>query len=123
MRRSIAALLTMLMLTNHAMSQQISAAVPPQISGYGTLAVTNSSVLASTMTVGPNSPAWPAQPGQVFAVNSAGSTGTAFVCPLGGTCSASNGIPVGVGASYGFFKPSANMTLFSTAGATVVFQW
>lgn len=106
-----------------AQAQQITGSVPPQISGYGTLAVTNSSVLASTMTTGPNSPAWPSQPGQVFVVNSAGSTGTVFVCPLGGTCSASVGVPVAVGASYGFYKPLGTMTLFSTASATVILQW
>jgi hypothetical protein len=33
------------------------------------------------------------------------------------------GIPVAPGASYGFSKPSTNMTVIAATTATVVMQW
>lgn len=97
--------------------------IPPRLTAYGTLAVTSSSVALSTLTVGPNSPAWSTTypSGYVSIRNSVASTGTVYFCPLGGTCSASVGEPIAQGET--IFRNVANttaITLFSTAGATVI---
>jgi hypothetical protein len=87
--------------------------------GFGKLAVTNASTLVSTLTTGPNSAAWPTTPGIVDIANDGTSADTVWVCPLGGTCSAANGIPVPIGGSWRFTKPATTMTVFSTGGATI----
>lgn len=96
---------------------------PPKLTAYGTLSVTNSSVALSTLTPGPNSPAWTAAyPSNYVAINnSIGSAGALYVCWLGGTCSASVGSPIAVGETR--FRNVASgtaVTVFSTLGATVV---
>jgi len=89
------------------------------IVGFGKLAVTNSSALVSTLTIGPNSEAWPTSPGVVDIVNDHQSADVVWVCPLGGACSATNGLPVPAGTSWRFNRPATAMTVFSTAGATI----
>lgn len=106
-----------------AMAQPTVTSVPWYITGFGTLSVSNSSVLLSTMTAGPNSGVWPIAPQMMYVTNSPGSSGTLYVCPLGGTCSASVGIPLAVGSSYGFFQPKTNMTVIAATTATAVPQW
>ena len=96
---------------------------PQQIKGFGTLSVSTSSVSLSTLTPGPGSPAWPFGPNLIYIINATGSAGTLFVCPLGGTCSSSVGIPLAAGTAYGFVAPSTNVTVISTSTSTAVAQW
>lgn len=96
---------------------------PPGVTGFGTLAVTNSSALASTMTAGPNSAVWPTVPGMLYVLNDAASNGSLYVCPLGGTCSATVGLELVPGRSWGFNKPATTMTVFTPTTATAQFQY
>lgn len=105
-----------------AMAQPTVTSVPWYITGFGTLAVSNSSVLLSTMTAGPNSGVWPTAPQMMYVTNAPGG-GILYVCPLGGTCSSSVGIPIAAGSSYGFFRPAATMTVISASTSTAVPQW
>lgn len=115
-------ILVALFLAGGAFAQQ--ATVPPRISGYGTLSVSNSSVLLSTMTVGPNSKVWPPnQIPMIFVSNASDSAGIAYVCPLGGTCSSTVGIPIPTGGAYGFAGASSSMTVIAASSATVIAQW
>jgi len=98
--------------------------VPPAIQGYGTLAVTNSSALVSTLTVGPNSQAWQTTtPGLVFVLNDTVSAGNIYVCPLGGACTTANGLELIPGRSWAFYRPAATMTVIATSTGTVQIQW
>lgn len=96
---------------------------PPAITGFGTLAVTASSALASTATAGPNSAVWPTTTGMLYVRNESASAGTLYVCPLGGTCSATVGLELPPGQSWGFYKPATTMTVFATTTATMQAQW
>ena len=73
--------------------------IPPPITAYGTLSVTTSSVALSTLTVGPNSPAWTTTlPNKYVTVrNSVNSTAVLYFCGLGGTCTSSVGEPIAIG--------------------------
>jgi hypothetical protein len=96
---------------------------PPAVTGFGTLALGNTSTALSTLSLGPNSAAWPAQPGMVYVMNSTTSAGPIYVCPLGGTCTAANGIPIAVGQWYGFYRPASGMTAIAPSTATVEVQY
>jgi len=96
---------------------------PPGIVGFGTLAVTAASTLGSTLTLGPNSGAWSATPGLLVVLNDAGSAGNLYVCPIGGTCSAANGLELTPGRSWSFYAPSTNLTVIAATTATAQFQW
>ena len=96
---------------------------PAAITGFGTLAATNASALLSTITTGPNSAVWPTTTGLIYVKNSGLSAGIAYVCPLGGTCTAATGIPLEAGASYGFYKPATTMTVISASTSSVTAQW
>lgn len=93
------------------------------VTGYGTLALTNSSTLASTMTTGPGSGVWPSTPQLVYVRNQVATGGSAWVCPLGGTCTAANGLELVPGMWWPFLRPSPNMTLIASGTANVQFQW
>lgn len=93
------------------------------ITGFGKLALTNASTLLSTMTLGPNSADWPSTPGVVDIQNDAASADVIYVCPLGGTCSAANGIPILVGGSFRFTIPATVMTVIAASTATVRVQF
>jgi hypothetical protein len=100
------------------------AATAQYVTGFGTLAATNASASISTMTLGPNSAAWPPpQPTNVYVSNATTSAGLLYVCPLGGTCTVANGIPIAPGASYGFARPAGAMTVIAATTATVWTQW
>jgi hypothetical protein len=75
------------------------------------------------MTADPNSAAWPTVPGMMLVINDATSAGTIYVCPLGGTCTVANGIPLLAGQSYGVYKPATAMTAIAASTATVKMQW
>jgi hypothetical protein len=91
------------------------------IQGFGNLTGNSASALLSSLTLGPNSAAWPASPGEVYIIATGG---TGYVCPLGGTCSASVGIPIGgIVAGWGFYKPSTSMTVYATNAVTFTTQW
>ena len=100
--------------------------VPPSCNGFGTLAATNASAALSTLTVGPGSNLW-LMPfnGTLYIKNSAASADNVYVCPLGGTCSATVGIPLAPGEAYGFNLggSTTSPTVFATSTATVVAQW
>lgn len=91
------------------------------VKGFGNLTGTGASALLSTLTTGPNSAAWPTTPGQVYVIATGG---TGYVCPEGGTCSATNGIPIGgIVAGWGFNAPSTNMTVYGASSVTFTAQW
>jgi hypothetical protein len=96
---------------------------PPGIVGFGTLAATAASTLASTLTLGPNSGAWSATPGLLVVLNDAGSAGNLYVCPIGGTCTAANGLELTPGRSWTFYAPSTSLTVIADSTATAQFQW
>lgn len=91
------------------------------VKGFGTLAVTGTSALVSTLTVGPGSAAWPTVPGLVRFMNTG--TTTLFLCPLGGTCSATTGIPIAAAATLAIFNPSTSTTVIDATTGTLVAQW
>jgi hypothetical protein len=95
----------------------------PGIVGFGNLALTNASTLLSTATVGPNSGVWPTTPAIVDVTNDRASAGVAYVCPLGGTCTSANGVPVAVGQSFRFTKPATTMTMISASTSTIEVQF
>jgi hypothetical protein len=95
---------------------------PTAVKGFGTLSAGNSSTLLSTLTTGPSSGAWPSPvPGMLYVLNNG--TTTIYICPLGGSCTSSNGLAVPAGQYYGFYQPSTSMTLISPTTATVQAQW
>lgn len=91
------------------------------VKGFGTLAVTASSALVSTLTTGPNSAVWPTAPGMVQFINE-GAT-VVFLCPLGGTCSTTTGIPMVAGSTLPIFNPSTSATAVDATTGTLVAQW
>jgi hypothetical protein len=94
-----------------------------QVVGFGNLAGASASTLVSTVTTGPSSGAWPNSPGQVYVINPVASAAIAYVCALGGSCSAANGLAVNPGSWYGFYKPSTSMTVYQASGSSVQIQW
>lgn len=101
--------------------------VPPQVNGFGTLAVTAASTLLSTLTPGPNSPAYPPTTfpnGTIRVRSSPLSSGNVWICPLGGTCSIAVGIPIAVGGTEDYtITNSAVPTVFATTTATIIVEW
>jgi hypothetical protein len=91
------------------------------IKGFGTLAVSSSSVLVSTLTAGPNSSAWPTAPGMVNFINAGSSV--IYLCPLGGTCSATVGIPMPAATTLPIFNPSTSATAFDASSGTLAATW
>ena len=91
------------------------------VSGFGTLAVTSASALVSTATKGPSSANWPTAPGMVSFINAGSSV--LFLCPLGGTCTTTAGIPIAVGATLSLFNPSTAATVVDATTGTLVAQW
>jgi hypothetical protein len=100
-------------------------ATVPAIHGFGTLSATAASTQLSTLTTGPNSAAWPTGTliPQVYVINSSTSAGIVYLCPLGGTCGTTVGIPIAAGSAYGVFAGSTAMTVYAASTATVVAQW
>lgn len=122
--RTVGAVLLMISLCSQARGEVSFAPSQTTIIGYGTLAATASSVLISTMTKGPNSVTWATiPPGMVYVLNDTASAGNLYVCPLGGTCSATVGLELTPGRSWGFNRPSATMTVFAATTATVQLTW
>lgn len=95
------------------------------ISGYGKLSLTNASILLSTAALGPGSAAWPSSPAVVDVTNDSVSADTIYACPTGSTptCTTATGIPIYVGETYRFTRPSATMTLIAASTATVEVQF
>lgn len=116
---SLAALLA----AGAALAQTVT--VPQPVTGFGTLSVTNASALLSTLTAGVNSPAWPAGTAgtMIYVINSPGSAGLLYLCPLGGTCTAAAGIPIAVGAAFGCNRCVPAMTVIAATTATAIAQW
>ena len=130
MKKYIAAL-AFSVLASSALAQSTQQIVPATLAGFGTLAVSTSSILLSTATVGPNSTTFPGGnlPGrQIIVRNSTASAGVLYICPLGGTCSATVGIPLAIGETKTFnvqavagILPSISVIAVSTA--TAVSEW
>lgn len=91
------------------------------VKGFGTLAVTSTSALVSTLTAGPNSAVWPTSPAMVYFTNAGASA--LFLCPLGGTCSATTGIPIAAAATLALFNPATTATVISASTGSLVSQW
>lgn len=91
------------------------------VSGYGTLAVNNASVALSTITVAAGA-GLPNTPTEVTFFCPSG--GTFYISPLGGTASATVGVPVPASTYLTLFiaNPSA-ATVFTSASLTLTAQW
>lgn len=92
--------------------------------GFGTLSVSNSSIAISTVTAGPNSNAWSMPLFGNLVVNNQGSN-AAWICPLGGVCTAANGLQISAGANVTFSLggQTTSPTVISTAGTTLWIGW
>jgi hypothetical protein len=131
--RPALALLALLAAAGAAQAQPSApvAIAPAPLTGYATLSVLAASLALSTATAGPNSPAFPASalPNRYIEVrNAAASANTLFVCPLGGTCTTANGVPLAVGESKTWAMPSTagsfvSPTVISGGTATAVVSW
>lgn len=116
------------LVTSGAMARTV-AVFPPSINGFGTFTpTTNTSQELSSLGLGAGSPIWPNSTiGLTVSVfnNVSVGGGTVYVCPLGGTCSATVGIPVAQGYGYRFYQPSTLMTIYAptTPATTVTVQW
>jgi hypothetical protein len=96
----------------------------PRLTGYGKLAVTNSSVLVNTLTGGAGSSGFPTTQTTVTFYSDPASTGSLYLCPFGGTSSATAGIPLSAGASWQITLDNPSLaSVFSTAGATLWCWW
>ena len=131
MRKYIAVLAFSALISN-AHAQQASQPVgPAAIAGFGTLAVSTSSILLSTATVGPNSTTFPGgnlPNRQIVIRNSSASAGLLYVCPLGGTCSATVGIPLAIGETKTFNVPAVvgilpSISVIAVTTATAISEW
>ena len=96
--------------------------------GSGVLSLTTSSVAVTTLTLAPNSPAllFPLPSATISFQAISTNAGSAWLCPLGGTCSASNAveIPPGATVSISVSPNSATApTLVATSTATVQVIW
>lgn len=120
----LATAITIVATPDDADAQQTSivATAPPQIHGFGSLSINaTTSTLLSTLTVGPNSVPWPTVTSQVFVINQ--TSGTIYVCPLGGTCSSTTGIWILSGNAYGFNGMATTATVYAANAGTVQAQW
>lgn len=122
-----AATLACLLLAREAPAQMPPVAQNPTVqNGYGTLSVTNSSVAVSTVTTSPNSAVWKMPlNGYLFIRNSPSSAGILYVCPLGGTCSSSNGIPLNIGdnGQFNLGGSTTSPTVIAASTATAIIGW
>lgn len=106
------------------MAYPITVTTPP-VNGFGTLSITTNSVAISTVTVGPNSPAYPTTlPNEAVSITNAG-TAVAYVCPLGGTCKTSNGVPLAVNETrtFNIGGNTTAPTVISGSAATLIITW
>jgi hypothetical protein len=94
----------------------------PILSGYGSLAVTGTSALVDTLTVGSGSSGFPTTQTSVTLFNS--SAGLLYLCPFGGTASSTVGIPIAGGTSLQItlLNPSL-MTIVAASTATLWCWW
>jgi hypothetical protein len=114
-----------------AMAQPTSTVTPAAITGFGTLAVLAASIPLSGLTLGPNSTAFPTgnlPNRQIEVKNAAGSVNVLFVCPMGGTCTTANGIPLNIGESKTWYLLATqgqlvSPTVISGGTATAVASW
>lgn len=118
-----ARLLALLLILSAGAIAQPTYYVAP-IYGYGTLSVTNTSVLVSSMTPSANSIAWPGPVGTVSGVtvllNDSASANNVYVCVLGeNPCTAAIGLELIPGRAWQFYRPSPTMTVISSGTATL----
>lgn len=122
-----AASLACLLLAGEASAQMPPVAQNPTVlNGYGTLSVSNSSIAVSGVTTSPNSAAWKMPlNGYLYITNSPASAGTLYVCPLGGTCSSSNGTPLSIGSQsiFNLGGSTTSPTVIAASTATAIISW
>ena len=93
------------------------------LTGLGTLALSNSSVLLSTLTAFGNSSSFPTTPTVINIKVSTGG-GIAYLCPYGGTATSSVGIPIDPGTTMSFnLRNPAAATLISASSSTITAWW
>jgi hypothetical protein len=95
------------------------------LNGFGTLSVSaTTSTLLSTITANSSGTAWPAQPGPSVVANF--TAGILYVCPFGGTCSASGateGLQLAAGTAYQFPVMSTNATVYAASAGAIQVTW
>lgn len=97
---------------------------PLPVSGYGQLAVTNTSALLSTVTKGTKSTDLPSTPGLVFVANLGTSASVVYVNPLGTPALTTTGVPIAPGSAYGFNLQNPSLaSIIADSTATVSLQW
>jgi hypothetical protein len=124
--------LALLFMAGTAHAQQAPQAISPApLVGYGTLSVLLVSIPISGATLGPNSAPFPTGnlPNKYINVKSAtGAANPLFVCPLGGTCTTANGIPLAAGESQTWMIVVSNgqfvsPTVITAGAATAIVSW
>jgi hypothetical protein len=112
-------------MTQDASGRTCVSSVGPGIAGFAKLSLTNASTLLSTATVGPGSATWPTVPAVVDVTNDPASADTIYACPTGSTptCTTATGIPIYVGQTFRFTRPSTTMTLIAASTATIEVQF
>jgi hypothetical protein len=121
-----AALVAWVGLATPAFAQVNVPSLPTIQNGYGTLSVAGSSIALSTVSTSPNSASWKMPLfGNLFVLNSPSSTGILYVCPLGGVCTSSGGIPVAVGVALTLSLGGSQVspTVISASTSTAVVGW
>jgi len=96
----------------------------PILTGFGTLAVTGSSALMSTLTADANGSGFPTTQTTVTFNNASG--GTIYIRLFGGTATSANGIPMVAGQYWQVTLSAqalANMTVISASTSTLWAWW
>ncbi len=98
-------------------------AVP--VNGFGSLTLlATTSTLLSTITPNSSGTAWPAKPGPAIVLNE--TSGILYVCPLGGTCSATGtteGLEVAAGNAYQFNTMNTAATVYAASAGAIQVTW
>lgn len=100
----------------------------PSGSGFGTMSIATTSVAVSTLTLGPNSNSWVMPlppPGIVRITNNGTSSGEAVIGPLGGTVTATTGVPIAPGNSQSFIIGGSTIApvVISNSTAEISVEW
>jgi hypothetical protein len=96
------------------------------INGFGILSVGTVSAAISSLTKDATSPAYPtdALPNAAVTITNAG-TATAYICPFGGTCKTTTGIPLAANETRTFAIGGSTTapTVISGSAATLTVVW
>jgi len=128
MRAALIALFGVLVAPDFSMAQPTGAvSLPPGLSGFGTLSVTNASAAISTMTRTAGSATF-VQPltGTLSILNAKSSAGNVYICFFGGVCTNAIGFPVVPGQQvYGINLGGSTVspTVIADTTATIWITW